>query len=237
MTTTAICILVVDDEKPIRRLLRTTLEAQDYDVIEAATAAEALASVRRDKPSLVILDLGLPDRDGLEVLREIRAASPLPVLILSSRDFEAAKVQALDDGADDYVSKPFGTDELMARIRAALRHRVQQQGGRPLYRSGALTVDLVHRRVVLAGEEVRLSPKEYALLEQLVLHAGKVLTHRALIAAVWDGDTGTDVQYLRIYVRQLRQKLERDGPFPELIQTEAGVGYRLRAPDAPAAAN
>ncbi|WP_028081981.1 response regulator [Solimonas soli] len=231
MTSNAVRILVVDDEKPIRRLLRTTLQAHDYDVFEAATAAEAIASVHRDKPSLVVLDLGLPDRDGIEVLREIRAGSALPVLILSSRDFEAAKVQALDEGADDYVSKPFGTEELMARIRAALRHRLQQQGARPLYRSGALTIDLVHRRVSLAGEEVKLSPKEYALLEQLVLHAGKVLTHRALMAAVWPGEAEIDVQYLRIYVRQLRQKLERDGQHPELIQTEAGVGYRLRAPD------
>jgi two-component system KDP operon response regulator KdpE len=235
MTTNAALILVVDDEKPIRRLLRTTLEAQDYDVIEAADAKTALALLRSDKPALVILDLGLPDRDGLDVLREIRGESPVPVLVLSSRDFEAAKVQALDDGADDYVSKPFGSEELMARIRAALRHRLQQQGARPLYRSGALTVDLVHRRVALAGEEIKLSPKEYALLEQLVLHAGKVLTHRALLQAMWDGDANTDVQYLRIYVRQLRQKLqaagEHDGQHPELIQTEAGVGYRLRAPD------
>lgn len=224
-------ILVVDDERPIRRLLRTTLESQGHDVLEAADAATALALLRAERPALVILDLGLPDRDGLEVLREIRAESPVPVLILSSRDFEAAKVQALDDGADDYVSKPFGSEELMARIRAALRHRVQQQGARPLYRSGALSVDLVHRRVLLAGEEIRLSPKEYALLESLVIHAGKVLTHRALIAAAWPDEPHTDVQYLRIYVRQLRQKLETAMQAPELIQTEAGVGYRLRAPD------
>jgi two-component system KDP operon response regulator KdpE len=223
-------ILVVDDEKPIRRLLRTTLEAQDYAVLEAGSGAEALASVRRDRPALVILDLGLPDCDGLEVLRRIRAGSQVPVLILSSRDFEAAKVQALDEGADDYVGKPFGSDELMARIRAALRHAVQQQGGPPLYRNGALIVDLVHRRVTVAGDELHLSPKEYALLEHLVLHAGKVLTHRMLMQAVW-GDDDIDVQYLRIYVRQLRQKLDRDGVPAELIQTEAGVGYRLRAAD------
>jgi two-component system KDP operon response regulator KdpE len=229
MNASAVRILVVDDEKPIRRLLRTTLEAQDYAVIEAADAGSALALLQSEKPALVILDLGLPDRDGLEVLREMRALSPLPIVILSSRDFEAAKVQALDEGADDYVSKPFGTEELMARIRAALRHRVQQQGARPLYRSGALSVDLVHRRVLVADSEVHLSPKEYALLEQLVIHAGKVLTHRALLAAAWDGDHDVDVQYLRIYVRQLRQKLAGDGVSPDLIQTEAGVGYRLRA--------
>ncbi|NKF24690.1 response regulator [Solimonas marina] len=229
--TNAVRVLVVDDEKPIRRLLRTTLQAQDYDMLEAATAAEALDSVRRERPALVILDLGLPDRDGLDVLRELRAESAVPVIVLSSRDFEAAKVQALDEGADDYVSKPFGSEELMARIRAALRHRMQQQGARPLYRSGPLSVDLIHRRVQLGGDDVHLSPKEYALLEQLVLHAGKVLTHRTLIEAVWDGDLQTDVQYLRIYVRQLRQKLGPCHGQPEFIQTEAGVGYRLRAAD------
>lgn len=226
-------ILVVDDERPIRRLLRTTLEAQDYEVIEAIDARSALAALRSEPPQLVILDLGLPDRDGLDVLRELRSFSEVPVLVLSSRDFEAAKVRALDEGADDYVTKPFGAEELMARIRAALRHRVQQQGGRPVYRSGALSVDLVHRRVRLGEIEVKLSPKEYALLEQLVLHAGKVLTHRALLKAVWGSETETDVQYLRIYIRQLRGKLERDASRPEWIQTESGVGYRLRAPDAP----
>lgn len=230
MSTSTVRVLVVDDEKPIRRLLRTTLETQDYAVVEAADARSALALLQSEKPALVILDLGLPDRDGIEVLREMRAVSPLPIVILSSRDFEAAKVQALDEGADDYVSKPFGADELMARIRAALRHRVQQQGAQPLYRSGALVVDLVHRRVTVANNEVHLSPKEYALLEHLVLHAGKVLTHRMLMQAVWGSDD-IDVQYLRIYVRQLRQKLASDGVSPELIQTEAGVGYRLRAGD------
>ncbi|MGH8443712.1 MAG: response regulator [Solimonas sp.] len=228
-------ILVVDDEKPIRKLLRTTLEAQDYEVLEAGDARNAMAALREQAPDLVILDLGLPDRDGLEVLREIRASSDLPILILSSRDFEAAKVQALDGGADDYIAKPFGTDELMARIRAALRHRVQRSGARPLYRSGALKVDLVRRHVHVNDVEVKLSPKEYALLEQLVLHAGKVLTHRHLLKAVWGDQTETDVQYLRIYVRQLRQKIELDAQQPALIQTEAGVGYRLREADLPSA--
>lgn len=225
-------ILVVDDEKPIRRLLRTTLEAQDYEVLEAADLRGARAALASDKPDLMILDLGLPDGDGLELLRELRRHSALPVLVLSSRDFEASKVQALDEGADDYVSKPFGSEELMARIRAALRHRLQQQGARPVYQSGALRVDLVHRRVQLAGAELRLSPKEYALLEQLVLHAGKVLTHKHLLKAVWDSQEVSDVQYLRIYVRQLRQKIEADAQQPQLLQTEAGVGYRLRAPEA-----
>ncbi|WP_020647854.1 response regulator transcription factor [Solimonas variicoloris] len=226
-------ILVVDDEKPIRKLLRTTLAAQDYEVLEAGDARSALQLLREQAPDLLILDLGLPDRDGLELLREIRAASDLPVLILSSRDFEAAKVQALDEGADDYVAKPFGTEELMARLRAALRHRVQRQGARPLYRSGPLRVDLVRRLVWVGDVEVKLSPKEYALLEQLVLHAGKVLTHRHLMKAVWGEAADTDVQYLRIYVRQLRQKLERDATQGALIQTEAGVGYRLRESEPP----
>lgn len=225
------CILVVDDERPIRRLLRTTLEAQGFDVIEAADARSALEAARTASPQLVILDLGLPDRDGLDVLRALRAESDLPILILSSRDFEASKVIALDEGADDYVTKPFGSEELMARIRAALRHRLQQQGARPVYRSGVLSVDLVHRRVLASGAELRLSPKEYGLLEQMVLHAGKVLTHRHLLKSVWGSETDTDVQYLRIYVRQLRQKLEQAGQPADLIQTEAGVGYRLRAPD------
>lgn len=229
-------ILVIDDERPIRRLLRATLEVQGYRVVEAADAATALAMWKAESPDLLILDLGLPDRDGLDVLREIRAQSPVPILILSSRDFEAAKVQALDEGADDYVAKPFGTDELMARLRAALRHRVQQQGAQAVYRGGPLTVDLVLRRVLVDGVEVRLSPKEYAVLAELVLHAGKVLTHRHLLGSVWKDELNTDVQYLRIYVRQLRQKLEAvSAAAGGLIQTEAGVGYRLRAADLPAA--
>lgn len=236
MSVSAGCILVVDDERPIRRLLRTTLEVQGYEVIEAADARAALAALHASKPDLVILDLGLPDRDGLEVLCEMRAASALPILILSSRELEAAKVQALDDGADDYIAKPFGADELMARIRTALRHRVLQQGAQPVYRSGPLMVDLVRRLVQVNGAELHLSPKEYALLEQLVLHAGKVLTHRHLLKAVWGSELNTDVQYLRIYVRQLRTKLEPLMPLSGLIQTEAGIGYRLRAPDMPAAA-
>lgn len=231
MSLPAARILVVDDEKPIRKLLRTTLQAQDYEVLEAADAASAQALLASEKLDLMILDLGLPDADGLDLLRALRRHSALPVLILSSRDFEASKVQALDEGADDYVSKPFGSEELMARIRAALRHRLQQQGARPVYRSGALSVDLLHRRVQREGAELKLSPKEYALLEQLVLHAGKVLTHRHLLKAVWDSQESTDVQYLRIYVRQLRQKIEADPEQPQLLQTEAGVGYRLRAPD------
>ena len=221
-------ILVVDDEPAIRRLLRNTLSVQDFRVFEAATGTEALESARRDKPDLVILDLGLPDLDGMEIIRTLRATSPVPIVVLSSRGDEKGKVTALDLGADDYVTKPFGVDELMARIRAALRHRLQEQGSAPMFRSGDLTVDLVHRRVGRDGREVRLSPKEYEILRQFVMHAGKVLTHRHLLREVWGGADSADVQALRVFIRQLRQKLEADPEQPRHIVTEPGVGYRLQ---------
>jgi two-component system KDP operon response regulator KdpE len=170
----------------------------------------------------------LPDIDGLELIRMIRAESPVPIVVLSSRDDEKSKVEALDLGADDYVTKPFGMEELVARLRTALRHRLQQQGGRPTFRSGDLIVDLVRRIVTVRGEEVKLSPKEYDLLQQFVVHAGKVLTHRHLLREVWKDENGGDVQYLRVYVRQLRQKIETDPERPALILTEPGVGYRLQ---------
>jgi two-component system KDP operon response regulator KdpE len=222
------CILVVDDEPPIRRLLRNTLTVQDYRVVEAATGKEALDVARREKPDLVILDLGLPDVDGMEVIGTLRAKSQVPIIVLSSRGDEKGKVAALDVGADDYVTKPFGVDELMARIRAALRHRLQEQGSRPLFQSADLTVDLVHRRVSVGGREVRLSPKEYDILQQFVIHAGKVLTHRHLLQEVWGGADSGDVQALRVFIRQLRQKLEADPEQPRHILTEPGVGYRLQ---------
>jgi len=222
------CILVVDDEPPIRRLLRNTLTVQDYRVAEAATAAEALDSLQRDKPDLIILDLGLPDVDGMDLIRKIRARSPVPIVVLSSRGDEKGKVMALDLGADDYVTKPFGVDEVMARIRAALRHRLQEQGSPPVFRSGDLTVDLVHRRVSVGSREVRLSPKEYDILQQFVIHAGKVLTHRHLLHEVWGGQDSADVQALRVFIRQLRQKLEANPEQPRHILTEPGVGYRLQ---------
>jgi two-component system KDP operon response regulator KdpE len=229
MTSDRATVLVIDDEPPIRRLLRTTLAAQDYRVIEAADGREGLSLLRHERPDVLVLDLGLPDIDGLELIRQIRAESPVPIVVLSSRDDEKGKVEALDLGADDYVTKPFGMEELVARLRAALRHRLQQQGGRPLFRSGDLTVDLVRRIVTVRGEEVKLSPKEYDLLQQFVLHAGKVLTHRHLLREVWKDETGGDVQYLRVYVRQLRQKIEADPERPAHILTEPGVGYRLQA--------
>jgi len=223
----AATILIVDDEPPIRRLLRTSLASQGFQVNEAADARGALADIERSPPDLVLLDLGLPDIDGLDVIRALRdSGNAVPILVLSSRSDEKGKVEALDLGADDYVTKPFGTAELFARIRAALRHRLQQQGEPPLFRSGDLEVDLVRRLVRVRGEEVKLTPKEYDILRMLVAHAGKVLTHRMLMSAVWRGET--DVQYLRIYIRQLRQKIESDPERPQHILTETGIGYRLR---------
>jgi len=228
--TVPVRVLVVDDEPSIRRFLRTTLSAQGYDITEAEDGAKALDEVRRRTPDLMVLDLGLPTMDGQEVIRRLRAdGATLPIIVLSSRVDEAGKVEALDLGADDYVTKPFGMDELLARLRTALRHRLQQQGERPVFRSGELSVDLVRRLVTVKGAEVKLSPREYDVLRLLVAHAGKVLTHRFILKEVWGGET--DIQYLRIYVRQLRQKIEPDPERPQHILTETGVGYRLRAPD------
>ncbi|MBK8175094.1 MAG: response regulator [Rhodospirillales bacterium] len=229
MTGNGPLILVIDDEPPIRRLLRNSLLVQRYRFAEAATAAEGVRRVRADRPDAVILDLGLPDQDGISVIRTLRSFSKVPIIILSSRGDERGKVEALDLGADDYVTKPFGMGELVARIRAALRHSVQDEGAEPVFRSGELEVDLVHRLVTVGGEEAKLSPKEYDILRLLVIHAGKVLTHRMIINEVWR--TGGDVQYLRIYIRQLRQKLEKNPERPAHIVTETGVGYRLRLPD------
>jgi two-component system KDP operon response regulator KdpE len=226
MNANAVTILIVDDEPPIRRLLRTSLVSQGFQVSEAADGRDALAEAGRSRPDLVVLDLGLPDMDGTEVIRTLRdGGNAVPILVLSSRADEKGKVEALDLGADDYVTKPFGTAELFARIRAALRHRLQQQGEQPIFRSGDLEADLVRRVVRVRGEEVKLTPKEYDILRMLVAHAGKVLTHRMLMSEVWGGET--DVQYLRIYVRQLRQKIEADPERPQHILTETGIGYRL----------
>jgi two-component system KDP operon response regulator KdpE len=221
-------ILIVDDEPPIRRLLRTSLTAQGYDVLEATGGQEAIDAVGRDKPDLVILDLGLPDLGGIEVIRVLRQRSSLPIIVLSVRDDERGKVEALDLGADDYVIKPFGVDELVARIRTALRHRFQAQGEKPLFTAGDLAVDLVRRSVKRGGEEVHLSPKEYDLLAELVANAGKVLTHRHILSKVWGPAHTEDAQYLRVFIRNLRSKLEPDPARPQLILTEPGVGYRLR---------
>ena len=222
-------VLVVDDEPPIRKLLRMGLSTQGYDILEAANAKASLELLGQ-KPALVILDLGLPDMQGLDLLRMMRARNEsVPIVVLSSRGDEAGKVQALDLGADDYVTKPFGMDELLARMRAALRHQLQTQGERPIFRVGDLSVDLVRRIVKLGDKEVKLSPKEYELLRVLVQHAGKVLTHKFLLGELWDDLT--DAQYLRVYVRKLRQKIEADPERPHYVLTETGIGYRLRAPD------
>jgi two-component system, OmpR family, KDP operon response regulator KdpE len=221
-------VLVVDDEPPIRRLLRTSLGAQGYDVSEAGNGRDALAVIARDKPELVILDLGLPDLNGIEVIRAVRAHSTVPIIVLSVRDDERGKVEALDLGADDYVTKPFGVEELVARIRTALRHRFQAQGEKPLFVAGELTVDLVRRSVKRGDEEVHLSPKEYDLLAELVVNAGKVLTHRHILTKVWGPAHTEDAQYLRVFIRNLRHKLEPDPARPRYILTEPGVGYRLR---------
>jgi two-component system KDP operon response regulator KdpE len=223
-------VLVIDDEPPIRKLLRLGLSAQGYQTVEAASGKIALELFSEQPPDLVILDLGLPDMQGHELLRTIRARNDsVPIVVLSSRDDEAGKVQALDSGADDYVTKPFGMDELLARMRAALRHQLQTHGERPVFRIGELSVDLVRRIVKLGDKEIKLSPKEYELLRILVQHAGKVLTHKFLLNQLWSDLT--DAQYLRVYVRQLRQKIEADPERPHYILTETGIGYRLRAPD------
>jgi two-component system, OmpR family, KDP operon response regulator KdpE len=226
MTTDEVTILIVEDEPPIRRLLRATLGAHDYRTLEASTGAEALSALRHHRPDLVLLDLGLPDIDGQALIGRIRQISPVPIVVLSSRGDEAAKVAALDAGADDYVTKPFGADELMARLRAALRHRLAQQGAERSFVSGDLSIDLVRRLVKRGTEDIKLSPKEYDILEQLAIHAGKVLTHKHLLREVWR-DESVDPQYLRVYVRQLRQKVEADPSSPRHVLTEPGVGYRL----------
>jgi two-component system, OmpR family, KDP operon response regulator KdpE len=223
-------ILVVDDEPAILRFLRASLESQGYIVTTAANARTALDMVKRHTADLVVLDLGLPDVDGLDVVSQIRnGGETLPIIILSSRENESAKVKALDLGADDYVTKPFGIDELLARIRTAQRHRLQQEGERPLFHAGDLSVDLVRRVVTVRNEEVKLSPREYEVLLLLVAHAGKVLTHDFILREIWGSDA--DVQYLRIYIRALRQKIEADPARPSHILTVTGVGYRLRESD------
>ena len=230
MSAAPLRVLVIDDEPPIRKLLRVGLSAHGYQIMEASSGKMALELLGGQTPDLIVLDLGLPDMQGHELLRTIRARNDsVPIVVLSSRDDEAGKVQALDSGADDYVTKPFGMDELLARLRAALRHQLQTHGERPIFRVGDLSVDLVRRIVKLGDKEIKLSPKEYELLRMLVQHAGKVLTHKFLLSQLWSDLT--DAQYLRVYVRQLRQKIEADPERPHYILTETGIGYRLRAPD------
>jgi two-component system KDP operon response regulator KdpE len=230
MNDTGIPLLVIDDERQIRRLLRTSLAVQGFRIAEAATGQDALEMISGQPPEIVLLDLSLPDMDGLEVIRRLRASgSKIPIVVLSSRNDERGKVAALELGADDYVSKPFGMAELVARLRTSLRHRLQEQGSEPVFRSGDLVIDLTRRRVHALGAEVKLSNKEWEILRLLAMNAGRVLTHRTIMESVWGPKV--DVQYLRIYVRQLRQKIEAVPEQPRHIITETGVGYRLLSED------
>lgn len=224
-------ILVIDDEPAIRRFLKSSLLAHDFAVTEAETGKAALAALSHGSFALAVVDLGLPDMDGHELVRAIRALSPIPIVVLSVRDDEAGKVAALDGGADDYVTKPFGIEEFMARIRAALRHRLQQQGRSAVFRNGDLTIDILAREVKVRGETVKLSRREFDLLLYLAEHVGKVVTHGQALSHVWGVAHGEDVEYLRVYVRQLRQKVEIDPQQPAMILTESGVGYRMKLVD------
>jgi two-component system, OmpR family, KDP operon response regulator KdpE len=224
-------ILVVDDEPQILRFLKPSLAAAGYEVITAETAEAAIKAIATVAPDLVILDLGLPDRDGKDVISEVRAWSKVPIIVLSARDRETEKVTALDLGADDYINKPFGISELMARIRTALRHRLEEALEIPILRSGNLSIDTLTRTVKRNGDIIRLTPKEYSLLQILVRNAGRVVTHRQILAAVWGPAHTSDNQYLRVFIGQLRQKIEEDPANPRLIETEAGFGYRFIAND------
>ena len=229
MNAAPVKVLIVDDEPPMRKLMRMGLSTQGYEILEAPDGRTALKLLDQN-PDLIILDLGLPDIEGHQLLGMIRGRRErVPIVIVSSRGDESSKVLALDLGADDYITKPFGMDELLARMRTALRHQLQVHCERPVFRTGDLSVDLTRRIVKVGNREVKLSPKEYELLRVLVQHAGKVLTHKFLISELWDETV--DAQYLRVYVGQLRRKIEADPERPHYILTETGIGYRLRSPD------
>lgn len=219
-------ILVIDDEKQIRRLLKVALTGHGYEVEESVCGGDGLSKAAAYRPDLIVLDLGLPDMNGLEVVRQLREWSQIPVIILSVKEQESDKITALDAGADDYVTKPFSMGELLARIRAALRH-VAGAGDEPVLKFGDLIIDIARRRVTINGMEVKLTPTEYDLMKNLAVHAGKVLTHRQLLRTVWGPSYENDTHYLRVYVGQLRRKIEQDPSRPRHIITEPGVGYRL----------
>jgi two-component system, OmpR family, KDP operon response regulator KdpE len=221
-------ILFIEDEPQMRRFLRTALEGAGYRLLEAATARDGLAHAGARNPDVVLLDLGLPDGDGIELARKIRESSAVPIIVISARGQESDKVHALDQGADDYLTKPFGVGELMARIRVALRHSVEAGPAPPEFAAGDLRVDLARRQVFVRGQEVHLTPLEYKLLACLVRNAGRVVTHRQLLKEVWGANYIGQNHYLRVYLTQLRHKLEADPTRPRLLQTEPGVGYRLR---------
>jgi two-component system, OmpR family, KDP operon response regulator KdpE len=220
-------VLVIDDEAAIHRFLTPALIANDYDVIKAMTAAEGLKRIATDAPDIVVLDLGLPDMDGKEVISRVREWSDVPIIVLSARDRETEKIEALDRGADDFVNKPFGVGELMARLRAALRHRMYRKGETPSVRIRDVEIDTMRRHVLRKGDEVKLTPKEFDLLALLARHAGKVVTHKQILTSVWGPAHEHDTQYLRVYVGQVRQKIEEDPSSPVIVLTEPGVGYRL----------
>jgi two-component system KDP operon response regulator KdpE len=225
--TNKIRALVVDDEAAILRFLKPALQAHNYELMSARTIAEATKRIAADTPDIVVLDLGLPDGDGKDVIRQVRQWSEVPIIVLSARDREAEKIEALDLGADDFVNKPFGVGELLARMRTALRHRIEREAQIPVLRTADLEIDSVRHRVMRSGVEVRLTPKEFELLSVLARHVGKVVTHRQILAAVWGPAHGADTQYLRVYIGQLRQKIERDPGDPRIIITEPGIGYRI----------
>ena len=223
--------LVVDDEAAILRFLRPALEANAYEITSAGTAAEALKRITAEQPDIVVLDLGLPDGDGKDVIRKVRQWSDVPIVVLSARDRDSEKIEALDLGADDFVNKPFSIGELMARLRAALRHRMQRQSETPVLRAGDIEIDIPRHRITRSGEEVKLTPKEFDLLSFLARHAGKVVTHRQILEEVWGPAHGGDTQYLRVYINHVRQKIEADLEDPKIVITEPGIGYRVATGD------
>jgi two-component system, OmpR family, KDP operon response regulator KdpE len=220
-------VLVVDDEAAILRFLKPALEANDYEMTNAGSVAEATKRIAAESPDIVLLDLGLPDGDGKDVIRRAREWSDVPIIVLSAREREAEKIEALDLGADDYVNKPFNVGELLARMRTALRHRMQRKAEVPLLKVGGMEVDSVRHRATRAGAEIKLTPKEFELLSFLARHAGRVVTHKQILTAVWGPAHTEDTQYLRVYVGQLRQKVEEHADDPRIILTEPGIGYRV----------
>ncbi|MEA2988009.1 MAG: two-component system, OmpR family, operon response regulator KdpE [Alphaproteobacteria bacterium] len=220
-------VLVVDDEAAIPRFLRPALEANDYEMTSVGTLAEALKQIASKSPDIVLLDLGLPDGDGKDVIRRAREWSDLPIIVLSARERETEKIEALDLGADDYVNKPFNVGELLARMRTAQRHRLLRKSEIPVLRVGGIEVDAVRHRVTRAGADIKLTPKEFELLSFLARHAGRVVTHKQLLTAVWGPAHSEDMQYLRVYIAQVRQKIEDNSNDPQIILTEPGIGYRI----------
>ena len=223
-------VLVVDDEAAILRFLKSAIEANNYEMASAGTVAEATQRIAADPPDIVLLDLALPDGDGKDVIRRVREWSDVPIIVLSARDREVEKIEALDLGADDFVNKPFGVGELMARMRTALRHRMQGQAETPVLKVGNLEIDNLRHKVTRDDEEVKLTPKEFELLSFLARHCGKVLTHKQILTAVWGPAHAADTQYLRVYVGHLRQKIETKPDDPRIVVTEPGVGYRIAEP-------